>query len=226
MDNDLLNNLQSQYNSLSSYSFTISILLAFALSSILSLVYKKKSHTLSNPESLARILPLLSIATTLIIAVVKSSLALSLGLVGALSIVRFRTPIKEPEELTYIFLSIGIGLAAGADQYKAAILGLFLFIGCIYLYNFLERKKSKQNLVRLSVSGISNNQINNLLAIISENCSKVNFNNMYFGNNGEKDTKISLLILPRKFEEINTIANKISKDFPSASVSIIDSEVY
>ena len=50
------------------------------------------------------------------ITIVKSSLALSLGLVGALSIVRFRTAIKEPEELSYAFLSIAIGLGLGADQ--------------------------------------------------------------------------------------------------------------
>lgn len=50
----------------------------------------------------------------LVIFVVKSSLALSLGLVGALSIVRFRTPIKGPEELVYLFLSIAIGLGFGA----------------------------------------------------------------------------------------------------------------
>jgi uncharacterized integral membrane protein len=47
---------------------------------------------------------------------VKSSLALSLGLVGALSIVRFRTPIKEPEELAYLFMAIAMGLGLGADQ--------------------------------------------------------------------------------------------------------------
>ena len=53
--------------------------------------------------------------TFLVILIVKSSLALSLGLVGALSIVRFRTPIKEPEELIYLFLAIALGLGYGAS---------------------------------------------------------------------------------------------------------------
>jgi uncharacterized membrane protein YhiD involved in acid resistance len=52
---------------------------------------------------------------------VKSSLALSLGLVGALSIVRFRTPIKEPEELAYLFISIAMGLGLGANQILATV---------------------------------------------------------------------------------------------------------
>ena len=90
--------------------FVISIFLSFILSFLLSKIYRTQSNSFSNPETLAKVLPILSIGTTIIIVVVKSSLALSLGLVGALSIVRFRTPIKEPEELTYIFLTIGIGL--------------------------------------------------------------------------------------------------------------------
>ena len=67
------------------------------------------------------VLPVICLTTLLVISVVKSSLALSLGLVGALSIVRFRTPIKEPEELAYIFLAIAIGLALGADQKEVAV---------------------------------------------------------------------------------------------------------
>ena len=59
---------------------------------------------------------MLSLITFLVILIVKSSLALSLGLVGALSIVRFRTPIKEPEELIYLFLAIALGLGYGAGQ--------------------------------------------------------------------------------------------------------------
>ena len=62
--------------------------------------------------------------------VVKSSLALSLGLVGALSIVRFRTPIKEPEELVYLFLAIalGLGYAAGHTLMTTVIMALILII--------------------------------------------------------------------------------------------------
>lgn len=72
--------------------------------------------TLSNRSEFAHVGPFILLITILIITVVKSSLALSLGLVGALSIVRFRTPIKEPEELAYLFMAIAIGLGLGANQ--------------------------------------------------------------------------------------------------------------
>jgi uncharacterized membrane protein YhiD involved in acid resistance len=64
---------------------------------------------------------MLTVVTVVIIFVVKASLALSLGLVGALSIVRFRAAIKSPEELVYLFFCIGIGVALGAEQRLLAI---------------------------------------------------------------------------------------------------------
>ena len=59
----------------------------------------------------------------IIITIVKSSIALSLGLVGALSIVRFRAAIKEPEELTFLFICIAIGVGLGAGQRNIIIIG-------------------------------------------------------------------------------------------------------
>ena len=68
---------------------------------------------MSNREEFAQVFPFILLTTVLIISVVKSSLALSLGLVGALSIVRFRTPIKEPEELAYLFVAIAMSSVVG-----------------------------------------------------------------------------------------------------------------
>jgi len=79
-------------------------------------LYRRCNASVSHADSVARIFPLLTMVTIGVIMVVKSSLALSLGLVGALSIVRFRAAIKEPEELVYLFLCIGIGLSLGAEQ--------------------------------------------------------------------------------------------------------------
>ena len=219
--NNLINNPNSSRISLS--SFVLAIFLSFTLSFILSRVYKKQSNTFSNPESLARILPLLSVGTTLIIVVVKSSLALSLGLVGALSIVRFRTPIKEPEELTYIFLSIGIGLATGADQYKVAVIGLLLTIGCIYLNKKFNTGNISQNSITISISSIKNGDINEIIALITNNSKFVNFHNLSSTNQEDfKNTSITLSFTPNNFEDINLVFNQINNVFPKASINILD----
>lgn len=67
-------------------------------------------------DSISKVFPLLTMITIALIAAVKSSLAVSLGLFGALSIVRFRAAIKDPEELVYLFLCIGVGVSVGAGQ--------------------------------------------------------------------------------------------------------------
>lgn len=90
--------------------------LGMVLSLIIAAYYVRYGASLSNRSQFAPVLPMLTLITLLVITIVKSSLALSLGLVGALSIVRFRTAIKDPEELIFLFFAIAVGLGLGADQ--------------------------------------------------------------------------------------------------------------
>jgi uncharacterized membrane protein YhiD involved in acid resistance len=80
----------------------------------------------------------------LIITVIKTSIALSLGLVGALSIIRFRTPIKEPEELAYIFIAIAIGLGLGANQVMATVIG-FSVVAIVMLPAIFKRSTAARS---------------------------------------------------------------------------------
>jgi hypothetical protein len=96
-------------------NFVILMMVCALLAYLLEQVYRRCGFSLSNRSDFSRNFVLLSCATMMIVTIVKSSLALSLGLVGALSIVRFRAAIKEPEELCFLFLTIGIGLGFGAS---------------------------------------------------------------------------------------------------------------
>ena len=127
----------------------LSIILAAVCSAIIKYIYVKYSKSLSNKVVFSDIFILLSTVTCIVITIVKFSLALSLGLVGALSIVRFRAAIKEPEELVYLFLVIAIGLGAGAGQFKATITLTVFSIIIIYVQNFL--KKSDKTIVDTNV---------------------------------------------------------------------------
>ncbi len=111
-------------------AFVVCLAMAF----ILRTFYQQRSYSLSGKSHIASIIPILSAVVFLVIVVVKSSLALSLGLVGALSIVRFRTPIKEPEELVYLFLAIAIGLGYGAGHILITSLLVTLILIVIYLW--------------------------------------------------------------------------------------------
>jgi uncharacterized membrane protein YhiD involved in acid resistance len=131
---------------LSVTTLVVNLLIGAVLGFVLAWHYKRFGKTYSNRSQLAQVFPLIVLTMVLIISVVKSSLALSLGLVGALSIVRFRTPIKEPEELSYLFLAIGIGLALGADQRAAALAGAIIIMVVIAARFRVIRRNNKHNL--------------------------------------------------------------------------------
>ncbi len=223
----ILNKISTEgANQLSSSSFVVSIILSFSLSFLLAQVYRKQSQGFSNPNSLASILPIISIGTTIIISVVKSSLALSLGLVGALSIVRFRTPIKDPEELTYIFLTIAIGLATGSDQYKISLIGFTLIVLFIFLNKKLTSKENKSKTVQLTINGICTNEIEKLINLLAKNTISINFNNLYTEkDNQELKVNLTLSLIPKEFKNINNIVNEISSTFPHSTLSIIDTNI-
>ena len=134
----------------------INLLLGTGLSLALALYYLRFGQTYSDRTSHARILPVLAVTTLLVITVVKSSLALSLGLVGALSIVRFRTPIKEPEELVYLFLAIAIGLGLGANQRIATLIAVPLILVLLLIPIMWTKRRVKQNTFMIvSVPGVN-----------------------------------------------------------------------
>jgi hypothetical protein len=118
--------------------FVIGLFFCIITAFILRSLYVRRSISLSGKFHIGTVIPLVATITFLIIMVVKSSLALSLGLVGALSVIRFRTPIKEPEELAYLFFSIAIGLGYGANQIVPTSL-VSVVIFCMIFF-FLSRK--------------------------------------------------------------------------------------
>jgi len=116
------------------------------LSLLLRWHFKHFGSTLSNREEFSQVCPFILLTTILIITVVKSSLALSLGLVGALSIVRFRTPIKEPEELAYLFMAIAMGLGLGADQRIPTLVAGPIILAVMAIFKWTKRESKKKNL--------------------------------------------------------------------------------
>lgn len=127
--------LEEFSQSISLGDFIINLLIAAALCAVLRLFYIRFGYAVSNRKRFANNFLPLGLTTLLIITIVKSSIALSLGLVGALSIVRFRAAIKDPEELTYLFLCIAIGLAAGASQIIIAAIAFFFILGLLYIHH-------------------------------------------------------------------------------------------
>lgn len=141
----------------------LSLLTAFLISIFIIFVYKKTYSGVLYSKTFSLCLLMLSMVTALIIRTVNANLSLSLGMVGALSIVRFRTAVKEPIDTGFMFWGISAGIMAGAGLYLIAIvasilLGVLYFIG--YLFGF--KSKSKYLLV-LKYDSNNESEVNELL---------------------------------------------------------------
>jgi Uncharacterized membrane protein len=118
----------------------IALGLAFILGLFIFLVYKKTFNGVMYSSGFGVSLIAMSLITTLIILAISSNVVLSLGMVGALSIVRFRTAVKDPMDIVYLFWAISVGIVLGAGMIPLAFFGS-VFIGVILLI-FVNRKHS------------------------------------------------------------------------------------
>lgn len=134
-------------------------------------VYKKTFKGVMYSESFAVSLLGLSLISTLIILAVTSNVVLSLGMVGALSIVRFRSAIKEPIDIAYLFWAISAGIVIGAGLIPLAIIGS-IFIGLVMIL-FVNRKTTNNPYI-LVINCENDNSENDALKLLAKNVQKYN----------------------------------------------------
>ena len=136
----LKSNFLDNITSVSILDMAVALILAFGLGIFIFLVYKKTYSGVMYSSSFGTTLVALTMITTVVILAVTSNVVLSLGMVGALSIVRFRTAIKEPLDIAFLFWSIAVGIVLAAGMIPLAIIGSVI-IGAILLV-FVNRKSS------------------------------------------------------------------------------------
>ena len=103
----------------------LSLLVAFLAALFITFIYKKTYTGVSYTKSFVLSIILLAMVTSLVIRTINSNLALSLGMVGALSIVRFRTAVKDPVDTVFMFWSIAAGIMSGAGLYIITLIHLY-----------------------------------------------------------------------------------------------------
>ena len=132
-------------------SFTLlDVAAVFLLSLVLSLfvgwVYRTTHRGVSFSQSYVHTLVIFGIAVAFVMLIIGSNIARAFTLVGALSIVRFRTAIKDPEELIYLFMAIAIGLGLGADQQVPTVVAVLALLVLVIATRLLTRRSSARNL--------------------------------------------------------------------------------
>ena len=197
------------------------LFLSAVLSLILGWVYTKYGSALSNRKQFARNFLPITMTTMFIITIVKSSLALSLGLIGALSIIRFRTAIKEPEELSYLFLTIAIGMGIGANQAIITIITLLIITAIICLKNINQNNvESGQNLyLTISSTTQDGNELNTIIKVLQKHCTNVNLKR--FDENSNL-LEVSFLVGFENYSQLEVSKSELQGLNDSIRVSFLD----
>ena len=195
-------------------SFIVNLCVAALLSVIIQIFYLRYSTTLSSKFEFSKNFVILGITTTIVITIIKSSLALSLGLVGALSIVRFRAAIKEPEELVFLFLIISTGLGCGAGQIKIISIGILFSLISIFLYSkFFEKIYLKLadtlNLAIIADKKLSEKEIDEKIDEIKKYTSKIKLISF---SKSEDNTTINFDVQLNNFSDLNKLTEILQKN--------------
>ncbi len=201
-------------------SFLINILVATFLSLILRFFYVRFGNAIANRRKFSTNFIPLALTTMLIITILKSSIALSLGLVGALSIVRFRAAIKDPEELIYLFLVISIGLGTGANYPILVCVAMLIILTLLYLNYRITQSQTytKDNLMYVNITS-SSTDVNKFIDVLKAHMSFVELKRM------DRDSQRIDMTFACKADDLTAITNtqdQIISTIPDTTISIVD----
>jgi hypothetical protein len=198
----------------------VNLLIGTGLGLMLKFHFERFGSSLSGRGELAKILPFLVLIVCLIISVVKSSLALSLGLVGALSIVRFRTPIKEAEDLVYLFMAIAMGLGLGANQVVLSVSASFFILVVVALLRWNSISSDPKGIF-LSVNWDSETEIDPKLlgALVAESSLECDLKRY---DVSDQNRHMAFSVLFSNIDQVYQTMSSIEKAYPSAQASFID----
>jgi len=222
---DFLQQLQERYiqeftNNIPLSEFLLNIFIATLLAALLRLFYIHYGNAISNRRRFADNFLPLALGTLLVIMIVKSSIALSLGLVGALSIVRFRAAIKDPEELVYLFMTIGIGLACGANQPLLAIIAIVVILGVIWLSKRLTGEQQQRQNGRLFINITTDiEDLNQITALLVQYLPYVELKRM---DTLEKGLDLSFVARADEPEQLNNLQQAVRKLSDKTTLSLLE----
>jgi len=209
---------------LSIASLVINLGIGVFLALLLRWHFRQFGSTLSNREEFSQVFLFVLLTTVLIISVVKSSLALSLGLVGALSVVRFRTPIKEPEELAYLFMSIAMGLGLGANQtWPTIVAGLSILAVTAGLKGTRWKAENKNLYLSIDWQSEGDDHPDRYLERLNDTISKYALSNdLRRIDIRQESVEATYFIDLANTDDLGVLVDELRHTFPTIGVTFVD----
>ena len=155
-----------EFSAISMSDALIAIALSFVLSLFIVFIYRATYAGVNYSRNFTGCLMMLSMVTTMVILVISSNMVLSLGMVGALSIVRFRTAVKEPTDTAFLFWAIATGIICGAGYITISIL-VTLLLGLLFVVVHAFAGKQKHGTYMIVIRYDSDSEVENKLAGIN-----------------------------------------------------------
>ena len=220
MNNIVLNPLQELENIYNPTEIIINLLLAFILGVVISLVYKKTHKGLSYSQWFMITNIFICVITCMVIMIIGNNLARAFALVGALSIIRFRTVIKDTKDIAYIFWALAAGMGSGTGSYFLTIIGSIIILiiafilfktnyGSIYKTEFILQ-------FRYLKSENKNPEYNNIINQFTKSSTLLNAE----PSGDEKTLKLTFDIVMKEDRDFNEFINKISEIDNLSEVSL------
>ena len=197
---------------ISLFQFSFATFFSLSLNLILAKCYQYFNTSYTNPSSTLKSIVLIGLIITLIMIIIGSNIARAFALVGAMSIVRFRNPLKDPKDLTFIFASIAIGMASGTFFYEYALIFLVFFIGANFMMHNLEFSKQGNNfrVLKIKYKKEDEEYLNDLIENDKVNFKLVNYSSFVEGENIYIDKIFELKF--KNIKDFNELSNKLTSN--------------
>ena len=221
-----MDNLLTNFNDLSPLSFVqvlMAIVLSLLYSFIIAKVYLVVHRGYSYSKSYLHTMIMVSVTVALIMVIIGSEIARAFALVGAMSIIRFRNPVKDPRDVAFLFVTIAIGMACGVGFYMYATVftaAIIILMLAMHYYKFGDLPNKSFVIKLVLVAG----QKDELIEICSKFCSSVHLLSVDFLGDGEQKETIVLEIELFKGDSYNNLVQAIQEQLALDHVSLLVGE--
>ena len=216
-----LSNLNNNLEGTSLTNIIVIALVSFALSSLIAITYQRTSREIESPKYFIQSLILISIPVATVMQAIGDSLARGLGMLGALAIIRFRTTLRNPRNMVFMFTSIAVGISAGIYGIHIALIGTIAFCSIVFLIYFSPISKTNHVVGNLQFeipdSALeSEDTWQKIEEILKINCVKFSLTKYSVAGKGKNKGRSKTVLFAFKIkvvdqEKAKYIVNKLSK---------------
>jgi uncharacterized membrane protein YhiD involved in acid resistance len=223
LETELLDSIKIGIETFSAIDIMTNLLMSLLLSLVIAYVYRKTHSGLSYSQSFVLTLIYISIVVTIVMMVIGSSLARAFALVGALSIIRFRTVVKDTKDMVFIFFAMSIGMAVSTQNFLLAGIATFFTSTVMFIMHYIDFGSmfKSQFIVRFFFSKIDGSQDH--IQVLNRYTKRASLLHIESGDHSESVQLTFDVVLKDDFKA-NELVNQLSKIDGVSGVTLIASK--